>query len=66
MSLKEYENKVITYLRVKPGDKSQISVENEVKESIEFAENSELPSADELYKDVYQQEDYPYIKEYLA
>lgn len=41
-------------------------VKNEVKESIEFAENSELPSADELYKDVYQQEDYPYIKEYLA
>jgi pyruvate dehydrogenase E1 component alpha subunit len=39
-------------------------VKKEVEESIEFAENSPYPSAEELYKDVYTQEDYPYIKEY--
>jgi pyruvate dehydrogenase E1 component subunit alpha len=33
-----------------------------VKESVEFAENSEYPSADELYTDVYV-EDYPFIIE---
>lgn len=41
-------------------------VKNEVAESIKFAEDSPLPPADELYKDVYVQDDYPYIKEYLA
>lgn len=36
-------------------------VKAQVQESIVFAEESELPSEDELYKDVYVQEDYPYI-----
>jgi pyruvate dehydrogenase E1 component alpha subunit len=39
-------------------------VKKEVEESIEFAENSPYPAPEELYKDVYTQEDYPYIKEY--
>ena len=39
-------------------------VKKEVEESIEFAENSPYPAPEELYKDVYMQEDYPYIKEY--
>jgi pyruvate dehydrogenase E1 component alpha subunit len=39
-------------------------VKKEVEESVEFAENSPYPGADELYKDVYVQQDYPYIKEY--
>ena len=39
-------------------------VKNEVEESIVFAENSPYPEAEELYKDVYVQEDYPYIIEY--
>ena len=38
-------------------------VKNEVKESVEFAENSPYPEAEELYQDVYTQKDYPYIKE---
>jgi pyruvate dehydrogenase E1 component alpha subunit len=38
-------------------------VKNEVKESVEFAENSPYPEAKELYEDVYTQKDYPYIKE---
>ncbi|MCH2233759.1 MAG: pyruvate dehydrogenase (acetyl-transferring) E1 component subunit alpha [Crocinitomicaceae bacterium] len=41
-------------------------VKNEVKESIEFAEKSELPKPEEIYDDVYQEPNYPYIKEYLA
>lgn len=32
-----------------------------VEESVKFAEESPLPKASELYKDVYIQEDYPYV-----
>ncbi len=32
-----------------------------VEESVQFAEESPIPSLDELYKDVYHQKDYPYI-----
>ncbi len=39
-------------------------VKNEVKESVEFAENSPYPEPEELYKDVYVEENYPYIVEY--
>ena len=42
-------------------------IDNDIKarvnESVEFAENSPYPSADELYKDVYVQQDYPYIRD---
>lgn len=41
-------------------------VKNEVAESIQFAEDSADPTPDELYKDVYIQDDYPYINEFLA
>ncbi|GAA4019285.1 pyruvate dehydrogenase (acetyl-transferring) E1 component subunit alpha [Hymenobacter fastidiosus] len=34
-----------------------------VSESVEFAETSPYPTADELYKDVYVQQDYPYIRD---
>jgi pyruvate dehydrogenase E1 component alpha subunit len=41
------------------------AVEEEVKqvvqESVEFAENSPLPEKEEIYKDVYSHDDYPYI-----
>lgn len=39
-------------------------VKKEVEESVTFAENSPYPEAHELYRDVYMQEDYPYIIEY--
>lgn len=39
-------------------------VKNEVKESVEFAENSPYPEGKELYEDVYKTPDYPYIIEY--
>ncbi len=38
-------------------------VEDIVLESVQFAEESPFPTIDELYQDVYVQEDYPYIKE---
>ncbi len=36
-------------------------VKDIVEESVRFAEESPWPSDDELLKDVYQQEDYPFI-----
>lgn len=39
-------------------------VKDLVVESVKFAEESPLPEPSELYKDVYAQEDYPYIIEY--
>lgn len=39
-------------------------VTNEINEAIEFADSSPYPTKDELYKDVYKSEDYPFIKEY--
>lgn len=56
------ENK---YLSEKEIKEIQEWVKNEIEEAIEFADNSEQPPVEELYKDVYMQEDYPYIKEYL-
>jgi pyruvate dehydrogenase E1 component alpha subunit len=38
-------------------------VEDIVAESVKFGEDSPYPTPDELFKDVYVQEDYPYIKE---
>ena len=43
------------------------AIENRVKdivtESVKFGEDSPYPTVDELYKDVYAQTDYPFIKE---
>jgi pyruvate dehydrogenase E1 component alpha subunit len=36
-------------------------IEEVVKASVEFAENSPIPDESELYTDVYLQEDYPFI-----
>lgn len=36
-------------------------VDDIVAESVQFGEESPYPTADELYKDVYEQSDYPYI-----
>ncbi|MDU0372189.1 pyruvate dehydrogenase (acetyl-transferring) E1 component subunit alpha [Hymenobacter endophyticus] len=38
-------------------------IKAQVLESVEFAENSPYPTADELFKDVYVQQDYPYIRD---
>lgn len=39
-------------------------VKNEVEESVKFAEESPLPEPEELYIDVYQEDGYPFIREY--
>ena len=43
------------------------AVETDVKavvdESVKFAEESPLPEKEEIYKDVYMQDDYPYVKD---
>ena len=48
-------------------DKELEAIEKKVKdkidESVKFAEESPYPDASELYKDVYVQKDYPFIKE---
>jgi pyruvate dehydrogenase E1 component alpha subunit len=41
----------------------ELEIKNVVEESVQFAENSPYPDASELYKDVYVQEDYPYVKD---
>ena len=38
-------------------------VKNEVEDSVQFAEESPYPDPSELYKDVYVQPDYPYIRD---
>ena len=42
-------------------EKIEAKVKAKVNEAIEFAENSPLPALEELYTDIYTQEDYPYI-----
>ncbi len=38
-------------------------VKAQVEESVKFAEDSPYPDASELYKDVYMQENYPFVKD---
>lgn len=53
-----YENKYATEAQIKEiGNR----VKAQVEESVKFAEESPLPDASELYKDVYMQEDYPFV-----
>ncbi|MEM9023169.1 MAG: pyruvate dehydrogenase (acetyl-transferring) E1 component subunit alpha [Bacteroidota bacterium] len=44
-------------------DAIKARVKELVDESVTFAEESPMPDAEELYKDVYVQEDYPFIRE---
>ena len=62
------EQALSTIKKNKYADEKQISeinerVKNKVEESVKFAEESPFPAAEELYKDVYVQSDYPYIME---
>ena len=43
--------------------KVQDEVKAKVEESVKFAEESPYPPAEELYKDVYTQEDYPFVND---
>ena len=42
-------------------DQINEKVKNEVEESVKFAEESPFPDDSELFKDIYVQQDYPYI-----
>lgn len=44
-------------------EKMEEKIKKIVNESVKFAEESPFPAPDELYKDVYVQNDYPFIKE---
>ncbi len=39
-------------------------IKQEVKDSVDFAEKSDFPEADEMYSDVYSEKDYPFLKDY--
>ena len=39
----------------------EADIKNIVEEAVKFAEESPLPTPDELYKDVYSHDDYPYV-----
>jgi pyruvate dehydrogenase E1 component alpha subunit len=41
----------------------QDRVKAQVQESVEFSEKSDFPKAEDLYKDVYSQEDYPFVRD---
>lgn len=67
-SLDPIENALQTIKKNKYATEKELSeiqerVKNQVQESIDFAENSEFPDPSELYTDVYQQADYPFIKD---
>lgn len=48
---------------IKWADKIEEKIVKIVEESVEFSENSPLPDNSELYKDIYVQEDYPFMTE---
>lgn len=54
------ENNILTQAEL---DEIDAKIKIQVQESVEFAENSPFPSKEEAYKDVYVQEDYPFIEE---
>lgn len=45
-------------------EKAEEWIKTEVEESVKFADESPFPEADELYKDVYMEPNYPFIIEY--
>ncbi len=55
--------KINKWLDDKGIEKMEAKVKALVEESIQFAEESPYPDPSEIYKDVYEQIDYPYIKE---
>ena len=44
-------------------DEVEAEIENEVNESVTFAENSPYPEAQALFEDVYSEPNYPFITE---
>jgi pyruvate dehydrogenase E1 component alpha subunit len=44
-------------------DEWQDKLKKEIKDAVKFAENSPLPPAEDLYRDVYVESDYPFIED---
>ncbi len=61
MILKEIKKS--KFLSEKEIEKIQVNVKKVVDESVEFAEESPLPHASELYEDIYTQSDYPFVND---
>jgi len=57
--------KLVEFFNVEDTEIEEINerVRIDVEESVQFAEESPWPSDDELYKDVYIQKDYPFLKD---
>jgi len=57
--------KLVEFFDVEDNEIEEINerIRVEVEESVQFAEESPWPSDDELYKDVYIQKDYPFLKD---
>ncbi|RFP64217.1 pyruvate dehydrogenase (acetyl-transferring) E1 component subunit alpha [Hymenobacter lapidiphilus] len=64
-SIEAVRHTILTHKMATEADLEAIDekVKAQVQESVEFAENSDYPTADELYHDVYVQQDYPYIRD---
>lgn len=52
------------WMTAKEIEEVELWVKKEVEESVEFAENSPYPEGKDLYGDIYQEPNYPYIIEY--
>ncbi len=68
MSIDPIETTLATILKNKYATQKQIDAINDkvkqiVDECVEFSENSPLPDDSELYKDIYVQQDYPFMTE---
>lgn len=68
MSIDPIETTLATILKNKYATQKQIDAINDkvkqiVDEAVEFSENSPLPDDSELYKDIYVQQDYPFMTE---
>ncbi len=64
LDIRTYRYNENKWLKKEEIEEIEAWVKKEVKESVEFAENSPYPDGKELYEDVYKEPDYPYIIEY--
>jgi pyruvate dehydrogenase E1 component alpha subunit len=63
--IEQVKNTILTHniLSQEELDEIDAKIKVQVLESVDFAENSAFPDKSEAYKDVYVQEDYPFVEE---
>jgi pyruvate dehydrogenase E1 component alpha subunit len=61
--IEQVKDSILKYKFATEEDLEKINkdIKAQVAESVKFSEESSFPSTDELYKDVYVQEDYPFV-----